>query len=167
MKKLILVRHAKSDWGNESLKDIDRHLNDRGYEDAYLMAKWFDEQIGVPDLMISSPATRAVSTAFIFARYLGVPESKVLISTGIYESKPETMLDAISKSDDACALVCVFGHNPTLTTLVNDLNKDLMFDNVPTCGVVCIELNINSWKDLAKAKEGKLLVYRFPKSFKQ
>lgn len=167
MKKLILVRHAKSDWGNETLHDIDRHLNDRGYEDAYLMAKWFEENVGIPDLMISSPATRAISTAFIFARHLGVPEGRVLISAGIYESKPEDVLKVVSQCDDEVSTVCIFGHNPTLTTLASALNKELLFDNVPTCGVVCIELGIDSWKEVSMEKEGRLLTYKFPKSFKQ
>jgi phosphohistidine phosphatase len=167
MKKLIFVRHAKSDWGNESLKDIDRHLNDRGYDDAYLMAKWLGENIGIPDLLMSSPATRAISTAFIFARHLGVPESKVKIAEGIYESTSAELLGVISQSDNAHSVVCIFGHNPTLTTLANELNKDLAFDNLPTCGVIAIELNINSWKEIQKAEEGKLLIYKFPKSFKQ
>ena len=60
----------------------------------------------------------------------------------------------------------LFGHNPCMTNLANELNKDLMFDNIPTCGFVCIEFDIKIWRDILRMKEGKLVNYKFPKSFK-
>ena len=70
MKTLYLARHAKSDWGNEVLKDIDRPLNNRGYSDAYIQSVKFSTDQKHPDLIISSPAVRAFTTAGIFSRTL-------------------------------------------------------------------------------------------------
>jgi len=167
MKKLILIRHAKSDWGNESLKDIDRPLNDRGYEDAYTMGEWYKGNLPVPDAMLASNAIRAVSTAFIFARILGKKEAPIKIEEDLYESTISQWLKVISSLESKQNVVTIFGHNPVITNLANEFNKDLFFDNIPTCGIVALEFAQGSWKDIIEKKEGKLLMYKFPKSFKQ
>jgi phosphohistidine phosphatase len=167
MKKLVLVRHAKSDWGKENLKDIDRHLNERGYEDAYLMSEWYTQHHSMPQLLVSSPATRAVSTAFIFARTFGIDESKVKLVKGIYESPASKVMETISGFSDEYSNVMLFGHNPGLTDLLNEVNKDLLFENISTCGIVLLEFDIDKWKDILNQKEARLAGYKFPKSFKQ
>jgi phosphohistidine phosphatase len=73
MKKIFLIRHAKSDWGHESLADIDRPLNQRGYDEAYLASSLLKKKNFIPDLLISSSATRAISTCFIFSRNFNFP----------------------------------------------------------------------------------------------
>jgi phosphohistidine phosphatase len=167
MKELILIRHAKSDWANENVKDIDRPLNDRGYGDAYILAKWYKEEMGLPDQIQSSPATRAINTAFIFARTFGIHERDVLIDETLYESEVKDYMKAISQSDNKVNRLMIFGHNPTLTTLCNELNKDLLFDNIPTCGIVKIGFVFDDWKKILDKPEGKLLLNKFPKNFKQ
>lgn len=167
MKELTLIRHAKSDWANENVKDIDRPLNDRGYGDAYILAKWYKEEVGLPEQMLSSPATRAINTAFIFARAFGFTEKEVVINETLYESEVKDYLKAISQTDGKISRLIVFGHNPTLTTLANELNKDLLFDNIPTCGIVKIGFEFDDWKKILDKPEGKLLLNKFPKSFKQ
>lgn len=167
MKELILVRHAKSDWTNESIKDIDRPLGERGYQDAYMLSKWYKEEMGLPDQILSSPATRALNTAFIFARTFGMPEREILIDENLYESFVKSYLKSISQINNKVNRLMVFGHNPMLTELSNELNKDLLFDNVPTCGIIKIGFEIKDWKDILDKKEGKLLMNKFPKSFKQ
>lgn len=166
MKEVILIRHAKSDWANESVKDIDRPLNDRGYEDAYFLSNWFKKELPLPELILSSPATRALNTAFIFSRTFGMKESAVMLNEDLYESKMEDYLKVISSLDNIYNRIMVFGHNPAITNLTNELNKDLLFENVPTCGIIKIGFDLNSWKDVAAKKEGKLLLNKFPKSFK-
>lgn len=166
MKEVILIRHAKSDWANESVKDIDRPLNDRGYEDAYFLSNWFKSEMPLPELILSSPATRALNTAFIFSRTFGMKESAVMLSEDLYESKMEDYLKVISTLDNKLNRIMLFGHNPAITNLTNELNKDLLFENVPTCGIIKIGFDLNSWKDVAAKKEGKLLLNKFPKSFK-
>lgn len=167
MKELILVRHAKSEWTKENIRDIDRPLGERGYEDAYLLSKWFQEEMGLPEAMISSPATRALNTAFIFARSLGIPEKDVIIDDTLYESTVKSYLYSISQTDNKVNRLMIFGHNPMLTELANELNKEFLFDNVPTCGIIQIEFEFKDWKDILKQQEGKLLMSKFPKSFKQ
>jgi phosphohistidine phosphatase len=167
MKKLVLVRHAKSDWGKEHLKDIDRHLNERGYDDAYFMSDWYMQHNPMPEALVCSPATRAISTAFIFARAFGVKEADVQIKEGIYESGASRLKEVISQFSDEYASVMLFGHNPGLTDLLNELNKELLFENIPTCGIVILELDVKSWKGIKTLKEATLSGYKFPKSFKQ
>ncbi|HRD40008.1 MAG TPA: histidine phosphatase family protein [Bacteroidia bacterium] len=166
MKELILIRHAKSDWANEAIKDIDRHLNDRGYADAYQLSQWYKSEFTLPDLLLSSPATRAINTAFIFARTFGIPEAQVMVSGDLYESTMQDYLEVISKLDKKYNRVMLFGHNPAITNLTNELNKDLLFENVPTCGIIKIGFPYENWKEVADKKHGQLLLNKFPKSFK-
>lgn len=165
MKQLIIVRHAKSDWGDESLKDIDRPLNERGYSDAYTLSKWFYTHHEVPNLIISSDATRALSTAMIFSRALGIPSERMLIESKIYESTADTLKKVIANLDDAASRVMLFGHNPGITNLVNELSNDLFFDNIPTCGIISFQFDINSWKEFGN-KKGQLVFQQFPKEYK-
>ncbi len=167
MKELVLIRHAKSDWTKETIKDIDRPLGERGYEDAYILSKWYKEEMGLPDQILSSPATRALNTAFIFARTFGIKEKDVLIDENLYESLVKTYLKSISQTDNKVNRLMVFGHNPMLTEVCNELNRDMLFDNVPTCGIVKIGFEFNDWKDILTKQEGKLQISKFPKSFKK
>ncbi len=167
MKKLILSRHAKSDWGNEGLKDVDRPLAARGYEDAYRMADWFKQNNPLPDVIVSSIAIRAFNTALIFSRHFAMKENAIRMEEKIYESNVANWLKVISNFDNKFNTVMLFGHNPTMTNLLNELQTELLFDNVPTCGMVLLGLDINEWKDISHKKEAKLLSYKFPKSFKQ
>ncbi len=165
MKELVLVRHAKSDWGNESLKDIDRHLNERGYEDAYLLSKWYEKNKTMPDLIISSTATRALNTALIFARALDFNMANFVLEKDIYESKAATLLAVIKKQNDAKKTIMLFGHNPGVTDFFNGLSNDVYFDNIPTCGIVSLGFETDSWKDIS-AENSKLNFQQFPKEYK-
>lgn len=166
MKELIVVRHAKSEWANESIKDIDRPLNEKGYFDAYSLSKWCKEELPLPELIVSSPATRALNTAFIFCRTFNMNESQTLINENLYESTVADYLKVISEVKDDVKRLMVFGHNPAITNLVNKLNKDMEFENIPTCGIVKIGFIYSSWKEVADKGEGKLLLNKFPKSYK-
>jgi phosphohistidine phosphatase len=165
MKKLIFIRHAKSDWGNESLKDIDRPLNERGYGDAYLQSEWFFSNHDVPQLFVSSDATRALSTCLIFARNLNHPTAEIKIVPQVYEASAQDLKSVIAAFSNDFSYVVVFGHNPGFTNTVNELTDDLFFENIPTCGIVALEFNIHSWKDVVSSK-GKVSFHRFPKEFK-
>jgi phosphohistidine phosphatase len=164
MKKLYLTRHAKSDWGHEGLQDIDRPLNQRGYDDAYRMCNSLKKKNHLPELIVSSPATRAISTAFVFARAFDYPEDKVLILREIYEASVATLTEQIKKFPDKYSVIMLFGHNPGLTRLFNDAS-DSDIDNLPTCGVVLVEFETDSWKNVMD-KPGKAVFSEFPKDFK-
>lgn len=162
MKTLILVRHAKSDWGYEFLKDIDRPLNERGYRDAYTQSKWYAEKYNVPDILVSSPAVRAISTALIFARQLKYDEQKILIRHGIYESNVENFLSMIRNLPDDFQSAMVFGHNPTITNVANEIANDFYVDNIPTCGIIVLSFNTDDWKKVGEIKADKV-EYKFVK----
>ncbi|MBA2613700.1 MAG: histidine phosphatase family protein [Bacteroidetes bacterium] len=165
MKELILIRHAKSDWGNEYLKDIDRHLNDRGYGDAYLLSNWYFKSHGIPDLILSSTATRALNTALIFARTFDFNMNDFILEKNMYESTAAKLLSIIKKQNDTKKKIMLFSHNPGITNLSNDLCKDVFFDNLPTCAIVSLKFETNSWKDITE-KNSKLNYHQFPKDHK-
>ncbi|MCX7728886.1 MAG: histidine phosphatase family protein [Bacteroidia bacterium] len=155
MKTLILIRHAKSDWGYDFLKDIDRPLNERGFRDAYMQSKWYKDNYPLPQSIYTSPAIRAISTALIFARTLQYDEQKIVIRHGIYEATTDNFLSNIQSLSDHIETAMFFGHNPTITNLFNLLSNDVFIDNIPTCGIMKLEFNIPSWKEVGQAKAGK------------
>lgn len=165
MKELIFVRHAKSDWGTEFLKDEDRHLSERGYTDAYFLSDWYQKNQKPPQLMLSSPATRAMSTALIFARVMGFDMQNLKIDSRIYEINVAKLLALIQQQDDTFSSIMLFGHNPGFTNICNELSDDLFFDNVPTCGIVSFYFDVSSWSEIS-SKKGKINFYQFPKNFK-
>jgi phosphohistidine phosphatase len=165
MKQLTFIRHAKSDWGNEFLKDIDRPLSDRGYADAYFASNWYNDTHALPDTIISSTATRAFNTALIFARAFNFNMANFKLDETVFESSVENLLEIIRNIDNNSNSVMIFGHNPGFTNICNELTEDLFFDNVPTCGIVSLKMDINNWKDL-KPKKAKIQFHQFPKDFK-
>ena len=165
MHEIILVRHAKSDWGNEFLKDIDRPLNQRGYDAAYVASNWFLTTKNMPNLMLSSTATRALNTALIFARTLNFNMTNFVLQSEVYESSENSLIDIISKLQNQNKTVMLFGHNPSITNVCNKLSNDLFFDNVPTCGIVSLLCDINNWADI-KTTNAKLNYHQFPKNYK-
>lgn len=165
MKRITFIRHAKSDWGSEFLRDIDRPLNERGYADAYLQAKWLAAKSEAPDLVLSSPATRALSTALIFVRALELPMNRFRIDTSIFEATPERLLDLLHEQETSCSHLLLFGHNPGFTAICNLLLDGMYFDNIPTCGIVSLQYDVKRWDEIQKQR-GVLQYYQFPKDFK-
>ena len=165
MKTLILVRHAKSEWGDEGLKDIDRPLAARGYDAAYRMSEWLLKKDRVPQTFISSDATRALSTAMIFGRNLGFSTSDLIILPQVYESTAKTLKEVISQIDNKFESAILFCHNPGITNLTNELTDDLFFEDLPTCALVALEFDVKNWKEFA-SKKGKLMYHQFPREFK-
>jgi len=145
MRTLYLIRHAKSSWDNPGLRDFNRPLNERGLHDAPLMAQFLVKKGVKPDLLISSPAKRALSTALFFADAFHVQDEAVMREQEIYEATPMDIHHVISRLPDAAYTVLLFGHNPTLTEVANRFSENFI-DNVPTCGIVQIESDANSWK---------------------
>lgn len=149
MKTLILVRHAKSSWKDPSLADRDRPLNKRGKRDAPEMGRRLAARGGAPDLIVSSPATRALATARIIAAAVGYPADRIREDERLYLASPAEILEAIRDLEDGYERVFLFGHNPGLTELVNELSEPAV-DNVPTCGVVELRLAVDRWADLSR-----------------
>lgn len=163
MKTIVLIRHAKSGWDDPELADFERPLNKRGFRDAPFMGNILRERNIKPDMIISSPANRAITTAKIIAGQLGFPEEKIIQEMGIYENGSKYLLNLISKFDNSINTVALFGHNPDITSLSSYLSGDY-FENVPTCGTVCIDFDFDNWRD-AVEENGELRFFEFPKKF--
>lgn len=163
MKTLIIVRHAKSSWGAPTLKDHDRALNERGLRDAPFMGSVLAKRGVKPSRILSSSATRAHETAKYFALALGFPVEEIDVRPELYNADAWEILNIVTKLDDADDLVLLFGHNPTLTQVVNSFTEQYL-DNVPTCGTNAIGFEVEHWFD-ASAKNGRLLYQEFPKVY--
>ncbi|HLC82599.1 MAG TPA: histidine phosphatase family protein [Bacteroidia bacterium] len=161
MKTLYLIRHAKSDWSIDHLSDIDRPLNERGYGDAHKMSLILKEKKIVPDLIISSPAVRAISTALIFCRALNYDPKSILINKNLYDTSVKEYTHAISKIDNKHQIVFLFGHNPTITNTANTLTNSLT-EEMPTCCIAGIQSDINNWEIFSNTNNA-LIYFDFPK----
>ncbi len=147
MKKLYLVRHAKSSWEDNDLKDIERPLNKRGEKDAPFIAQLMHQKKIKPGIMVSSPAERALSTAKVFCREMNIPEKDLSIDSNLYEADRKEILKAIHKLDNVNDSAMVFSHNPGLTELAGFLTKGIVYD-IPTCGIVSLICSIDEWEEL-------------------
>lgn len=161
MKTLYLVRHAKSSWKELDVDDIDRPLNKRGKRDAPFMGQRLKQHGVLPDLMLSSPAKRALRTARTIAKELDYPKGDILIEDGLYLQGISAILQVIRALDDRHDTIMLFGHNPDFTTLAEHLT-DYQIDNIPTCGIFCIDFNVGSWKEVAEAN-GNFVFFDYPK----
>lgn len=161
MKKLTLIRHAKSSWDG-NLRDFDRPLSIRGIKDLSNMVAEVRTFDYAPDLVLSSPANRALATANFFVEGLGIPSKKFSTDKALYDFSGQSLIATIKDVQDSVDFLMVFGHNHALTYFVN-LYGTIPIDNVPTCGLVTIEFPITHWNDLKKGVTSKTL---FPKSLR-
>ncbi|MEO5563066.1 MAG: histidine phosphatase family protein [Chitinophagaceae bacterium] len=162
MKSVILVRHAKSDWNDPSLKDFDRPLNDRGKRDAPLMAhRLLDKKIKL-DALISSPAKRAKKTAELFAKEFDKDKNDIFFIDELYLAEPPVFFDVISKVDNDYKTIAIFSHNDGITKFANQL-CDVRIDDIPTCGVFAVKADIKKWKEFSEA-EREFWFFDSPKS---
>jgi phosphohistidine phosphatase len=163
VKQLILLRHAKSSWKTDALDDIDRPLSERGNRDAPRMGMRLLARRARPALVLASPATRAQRTAKLVTRALGHRAELIKTEEALYLATPASVLAVVAGQDDAHDCLLVVGHNPGLTDLANRLLPDLELDNLPTAGVVAIDLATTSWKDVGEAP-ARLAYYDYPKN---
>ena len=163
MKKLYLVRHAKSSWADQMQSDHERPLSSRGKHDAPIIGDVLKKQNVNPAIIISSNARRAITTAKIVADKLGYKENKIIENNIIYDATTQDLLNVINSIDDKNNSAMLFGHNPGFTVLAN-LISDKYVDNMPTCAVATIELDVESWKNV-NANCGKLVGFEYPKKY--
>jgi len=159
MKKLFIIRHAKSSWKDNSLSDFDRPLNKRGNLNAPMMGERLDAKSIMPDIILSSPALRAKTTAKIIAKQVSYTKEIVFLPE-IYDAFSEDLHNILKKIDDDKETVFLFGHNPEL----NDLAEEYvdMYDNIPTCGIVEIEFSCDKWREISP-KNAKMISFDYPK----
>ncbi|MCK4793184.1 MAG: histidine phosphatase family protein [Desulfobacteraceae bacterium] len=161
MKTLYLFRHAKSSWKYPHLDDFERPLNNRGRKSALFMGEILKQLNVSPELIISSPATRAAMTARVIADMINYPLEKIRYSETIYLSGKDEIIHVIRDINDAVKKAMVIGHNPAFTDLANYIS-DQRISNIPTCGVLCMDFNISSWEKMGE-RCGKVTFFEFPK----
>jgi phosphohistidine phosphatase len=160
-KRITLLRHAKSSHHDPSLRDHERPLSPRGERDATRMGRRMAEKGARPSLIVTSTATRTRQTARLFAQAIGYPIEFIQSEPELYLAAPDTILTVIAGQDDSFNDVVVCGHNPGMTELASDLSGTYI-DNVPTCGVVVLDADIESWDELSPA-HCKLVDFDYPK----
>jgi phosphohistidine phosphatase len=149
-KVLYIVRHAKSSWDYDNIADVDRPLKVKGIKSAYEIARNIKLKDNLPELILSSPANRALHTAMIFTRVFDLPSRIVQIDEGLYESSVSHCISKIKETDDAVNTLMVFGHNPDFTDLVNQFLDESLTD-LPTAGAVKLNFSSDSWKKIEKS----------------
>ncbi len=160
MKTLILLRHAKSDWGNEGLRDFDRPLAKRGIQDAPRMGEVLVKQGILPDFILCSPATRAKETMELFKQAAEL-DTEVEFEQGIYEASSAALMKLVRHLSNGHSRVLMVGHNPGFENLLSRLiGSDRQ---MPTAALACVELQIDDWGDVEDG-QGKLLWFLVPKS---
>lgn len=149
MKTLLLVRHAKSSWDDPALGDRARPLNDRGRRDAPKMGTRLARRGVRPDLILSSPATRALATAESIAGELGYERGRIVTDERLYAAEPDRLLAVIRRLDDDARCVLLVGHNPELTALAHRFADTI--DHMPTCAVAQFTFDASSWTNVGRS----------------
>lgn len=165
MKTLLLVRHAKSSWNDADISDMDRPLKRSGVKDALAVSEKIKSLRVLPDLIITSPAVRAVTTALIFARTLKYHYNRITINDIAYDFSKDALLPLIRNVDDKYDSVMLVGHDPALTYLLNDLTGKV-FDKTPTSSVVKISFRVKHWHKIMPGN-GKFIFMESPQKEKK
>jgi phosphohistidine phosphatase len=168
MKRLLIMRHAKSSWDEPDRPDHDRPLNDRGRRTAPRMGAWLAEQGLVPDLALVSSATRAQQTWELVAGALPC-QGPARTEPGIYEAEPETLVEILHGTPDEAATVIMVGHEPGVSEFARLMASDPVpaalaraFGHFPTAAVAAIEFDTGSWRSVNPGR-GRFTVFVTPK----
>jgi phosphohistidine phosphatase len=164
MKRVIIVRHAKAvPYGYDD--DYTRDLTDRGVSDAQRIGKELKKMEITPDIMISSPANRAIQTALIFAENMDFSKKQIVEIENIYHGLTTSeFLGMIKELPNDVQTAFFFGHNPAFQYFVNNL-LELFYDDMPTCSTVAIDFNVDSWKKV-EVRSGKKAFQLIPAMYK-
>ena len=163
MKTLFLIRHAKSSWHDTALPDKDRPLGDRGRRDAPKMGKRLAKRDVKPDLILSSPARRALTTAEIIAKKLDYKLKDIVVDDRLYAAAMNDLFDVIHQLGDKLERVMLFGHNPELTEFAHRLSGEIT--HMPTCAVAEFTFSAKSWRNIGKANLARVAL-DYPKKRK-
>jgi len=147
VKKLLLIRHAKSSWKEHDLDDHERPLNARGERDSFTMARYLADKDEAIDVIYSSTATRALEFAHAVSEFCNV---SLVPDLSFYTFDVDELFEILRSMPDDAQRVAVIGHNPAITRIVNRLTGAEL-SNVPTAGVVCIYCEIDEWRGLSES----------------
>jgi phosphohistidine phosphatase len=154
MKKLFLVRHAKSNWDDPALPDEDRPLNARGRRDAPKMGKRLAKRDVRPDLILSSPARRALKTAEVIAKKLEYRRQDIVVKDRLYAAAADDLLEVLRELPAKVKCVMLFGHNPGLTDLAHRLAGEIT--HMSTCAVAEFSFAAKSWVQVGRRKPARV-----------
>jgi phosphohistidine phosphatase len=149
MRRLTLLRHAKTEAQHSGQEDWDRMLEPRGQRDAPEMARRLRERKLKPDRIITSPAVRALTTAQIFLRELHLPATKLQQDERLYLASPKALLQVTHELGGNAQHLMIVGHNPGLTEFADRVSAEREIDNMPTCAIYTLEFDIGDWSELA------------------
>lgn len=161
MKYLFLVRHAKSSWESDGLPDDQRPLMPKGIRKTESMVDFLVRRKTKIDLIISSPAVRALETAKIFAKGLEYPAGKIRMERKIYDGMYDRILDVIYATGNETDNLMIVGHNPTITGTAN-LFLHPGIEEMPTSAVVCLSFDTGNWENISMVEAKKEFIL-FPK----
>jgi len=161
MKTLLLMRHGKSSWKDDSLEDFRRPLKKRGKKDSKKMAKVIAQNNLIPDIILSSSATRARETVEIVAETLEF-QNRIVFYDELYMGEPSDIINAINNLTDDYNLVMIVGHNPGLEATLQIVDGEI--EALPTAGLGQLVLVLDSWKELSFETMGELVGFWTPKS---
>ncbi len=150
MKRLTLLRHADSNWNHPGLTDFERPLNERGRGDAAKLGDRLAKRNFKPELILTSPAKRALETLAIIAPAIDFPLTSIVHSKTLYGAGLTEMYKVMEKLDDTLGHILIVGHNPTWTKLANHLltGAGPYKYNLPACGLIDLELKIQTWNEI-------------------
>lgn len=161
MKTIYLIRHAKSSWKDETLADFERPLNGRGKRDVAFMGKRLKMFDVNPDVIYTSPAKRAMKTAKELVKEMECDKKKIKSIETLYESSYEQYLELIHATDNNFNSLFIIAHNPTITEVGERLSGAIL-SNIPTCAIVCISFDVESFKEITE-ESGHILFFDYPK----
>ncbi|MRT92623.1 histidine phosphatase family protein [Ancylomarina sp. 16SWW S1-10-2] len=162
MKQLILSRHAKTEESRYDIKDFERNLTNRGISDSTLVSKYLFEKGIETDLILSSPANRAIATARLYANQFHIQLDKIIQIDQLYDGfSTQEFLEMLQSKAGKNDKVWVFGHNPDIASWASNL-LDEGYLHVPPGTAIGIEFDVENWSDI-DARSGKLILYTTPK----
>ncbi len=162
MKNIYLIRHAKSDWSDESQSDFERGLNKRGKRAVFTMAEVLKKKKIMPDLILCSSAKRTKLTAKGLAKEIGY-SGKIKYMDELYMAEPHDVISIIKEIKEKYDTVFIVGHNPETTQLAN-MMVDEYIENVPTLGIVAFQIPIEHWSSF-EPKNARLDFFIYPKMY--
>lgn len=163
MKNLILIRHGKSSWDDPGVADRERTLNKQGLKNAPAIGAALHDRGVKPDVIIVSLAVRAWRTAELIADELGYPREELIQESAIYAAGLGVLMDVVQNIDEDVDCACLIGHNPGFEDLANSLISGMEIEHLPTCGVVRMQLNSDTWGAVG-AGDGELVEFFGPKT---
>jgi phosphohistidine phosphatase len=161
MKLLSIMRHAKSSWDFPDLADDERPLIEKGIRRTEKTCRYIKSKNMEPDIIISSPAVRAMETARLVKNNLKM-DAPILVAEAFYPGNMEYYFTNLKMADEKYQHIMIIGHNPEISNFACELLKNNIAAWIPTSGCVTMQLDIKGWDDLLPGK-GQLVHYIEPK----